>query len=102
MNFDLYILTLVKKGNPPDDVLEELSLAIGEKWKPLARRLNFGEADITRFREDNEEYSEKSYKMLLAWKQREGSQSATYKILYDALCHRLVGRRDLAEDLCCY
>ncbi|XP_068739700.1 uncharacterized protein [Montipora capricornis] len=91
----------VKEGNPPNDVLEELSQAIGEKWKPLARRLKFTETDITRFHKQNEEYSEKPYKMLLEWKQREGSQSATYKVLFDALCHHLVGRQDLAEKFCC-
>ena len=46
------------------------------------------------------EFSEKIYKMLLHWKKRDGS-AATYKILHDALCHPLVNRTDLAEQLCC-
>ena len=36
--------------------------------------------------------------MLLHWKAREGS-AATCMVLHDALCHRLVMRKDLAEIL---
>ena len=38
--------------------------------------------------------------MLLCWKDREGER-ASYQVLYDALCHHLVGLKQLAEDVCC-
>lgn len=73
---------------------------IAQGWKSLGRRLGIDEARLTGFDEENKEYSEKPYKMLLHWMNREGS-SATYKLLYDTLCHELVNRKDLAEKLCC-
>ena len=94
------LLTVVKEGDLSGDDLETLSWNIVEIWKPLARRLGTSDADITIIDKDNEGCTEKSYQMLLAWKQREAS-SATYKVLFDALCHPLIGRRDLAENLCC-
>lgn len=90
----------VKEGCPSGDDLEALSRDIVEKWKALARRLRFSESQITIFDKDHVEYTEKPYHMLLGWKEREAS-SATYKVLFDALCHDLVRRRDLAENLCC-
>ena len=39
--------------------------------------------------------------MLLHWKGRNGS-AATYTVLHDALCHPLVNRTDLAEQLGAY
>lgn len=74
---------------------------IAQRWKSLGRRLGIDEARLTGFDKGNEEYSEKPYKMLLHWMNREGS-SATYKLLYDALCHDLVSRKDLAEKLCLF
>lgn len=71
---------------------------IAEVWKSLGRRLGINEARLTGFDKENK-YSEKPYQMLLHWMNREGS-SATYKLLYDALCHELVNRKDLAEKLC--
>lgn len=74
-------------------------MMIATNWKALGRRLGFGEPELTGFHKDNEEYKEKAYAMLLAWKQREGRE-ATYQILKKALCHHLVGRADLAEEFC--
>ena len=37
--------------------------------------------------------------MLLHWKRREGEE-ATYLVLHDALCHDLVDRKDLANNIC--
>ena len=83
-----------------DYELEHLSVKIGE-WKPLARRLEFVEEEIEEFDINNEPFSEKVLRMLIAWKQREGSH-ATFRVLYDALCHPFVQRRDLAEQFCIY
>ena len=47
--------------------------------------------------ESNENVFEKGYRMLMTWKQRDGS-AATYRILGAALQHKLVNRRDLAEN----
>ena len=89
----------MKEGTPPDEVLEELSHRICKVWKTLARRLQFDESKILAFHKENDEYAEKSYQMLLHWKGRDGS-AATYQVLYDALCNKLVEQRELAEEFC--
>ena len=81
-----------------NDELENLSVEIGN-WRLLARRLLFREETINEFDEAYVHFSEKAFQMLLAWKHREGS-AASYKVLYDALCHPLVSRRDLAQEHC--
>ena len=93
------LLFAVKQGSPSLDELEKLSTKI-EAWKPLGRRLKFGKAELTGIDKKKEEWGEKAYAMLIAWKQREGSD-ATYRVLYEALCHEFVNRRDLAEEFCC-
>ena len=42
--------------------------------------------------------SEKAYKLLLAWKERDAS-AATYSVLHKALSD--VERKDLAQKFCC-
>jgi len=88
----------IKHGTLSDFDLEYLSLQIGE-WRPLARRLLFSEERIKGFYRASNRFREMAYMMLMQWKQREGSK-ASYKVLYDALCHELVGRRVLAEKFC--
>ena len=94
---DIY---MVKDGKPSDRELEELSLKLGKKWKELGSCLEFDDAAITNLDEDNKELARKAYRMLLAWKQREGFQ-ATYTVLYNALCDKLVECKLLAENFCC-
>ena len=89
---------IIKEGVPTNDELEHLSRKI-EKWKSLARRLQLLTKDILEIERDNDMFSEKVFSMLMAWKRREGSY-ATYRVLYDALRHPLVNRRDVAEELC--
>lgn len=88
----------VKEGIPDDDVLEELSLCISDAWGPLGRRL--GIATPTSFHKQNEGSRHKAYEMLICWKDKEGS-NATYQKLYDALSHKFVNKKLLAEQLCC-
>ena len=38
--------------------------------------------------------------MLIRWKEKEGAD-AMFSVLYDALCHERVQRKDLAERFCC-
>ena len=90
----------MKKGTPTNDELDLLSVRIAEKWKPLGRRLKIIEAKLTAFHKENEEYTEKAYKMLLHWKNRDG-QDATYSVLYEALCSERVNEKLLAEEICC-
>ena len=72
-----------------------------EEWKPLGRRLKFNIAQLTGFDKDTDSWREKALAMLMEWKQREGS-SATYTVLYEALRHEFVNRKDLAEKICCH
>ena len=97
LSSDIYV---VKDGEPSDCELEYLSKELGVKWKELGRRLKFNQATLASFDKANEELSEKSFQMLTAWKQREGCE-ATYKVLYNALCHELVKCKRLAEQFCC-
>ena len=81
-----------------DQDLERLSRKI-EEWKPLARRL-LESSELEALHKENEKWSEKAFAMLRKWKQKNGFE-ATYRCLYDALCHDLVNRKDLAEEFCC-
>ena len=89
----------VKEGIPSDEDLELLSVKV-VKWKTLGRRLIIEEAELTAINQENEGLSEKAYAMLKKWKQKNASE-ATYRCLYDALCHILMKRRDLAQEICC-
>ena len=90
----------VKTDHPSDDDLEELSTKLGDKWEALGRRLGFAQPMLTAFHKENEKLFDKAYRMLLSWKQREGAD-ATFQVLYDALCHRLVACKRVAEEICC-
>ena len=90
----------VKKGNPKEDELEDLSEKIPDHWEKLGRRLAFDEAELRGFHKEKETIAEKAYAMLIAWKRREGSD-ATYRVLNKALCDIRVKRRDLAQQFCC-
>ena len=95
-----FVFISVKEGCPTRDELEKLSLKVGDSWESLARRLEFSDEDITGFDEDNKKYQTKPLKMLLRWRKNNGSD-ATYKVLYSALRHELVKRKDLAQEFCC-
>ena len=88
----------IKTGSPSDYELEDLSNKIS-KWEALGRQLGFTDEQLVHFDRDNIEFTNKIYKMLLEWKQREGS-GATYEVLYNALCSKYVMYRKLAETLC--
>ena len=72
---------------------------IVNEWKKLGRRLLKSDALLDAIDKKNDEYCEKAYKMLSKWKEAEGLD-ATFEVLYDALCHDIVDRRDLAETFC--
>ena len=97
--FMRFLGAAVKEGFPSDCDLELLSAKV-EKWKTLGRRLKIEAAELTALDKDNEEWSEKAFAMLIKWKRKKGSK-ATYRCLYDALCHKLMNRTDLAEEFCC-
>lgn len=89
----------MKEGSPSDYELEKLSSLIAGDWKRLGHRLKLEEPRIVAFHKENEMLSEKAFKMLLYWKHSMGSDG-TYQVLYDALCHELIARRDIAEQFC--
>lgn len=82
----IFFIIVAKGGSLSDEELEQLAEKIGNKWKPFGRQLNFDEAQLTGFHENNEGYSNKAYAMLLAWRQRNGNAGATYEGLKKALC----------------
>ena len=93
---DVFLFS-VKLGVPSDEDLEWLSQKV-ENWKTLGRRLKIGKVKLMMIDDENTEFIEKIYKMLLHWKKRNGS-TATYTILHYALCHTMVNHTDLAEQL---
>lgn len=97
--FMQFLWAAVKEGTPSNDELENLSVKVND-WEKLGRRLEFTPAELTALHQDKGKWSEKAFAMLLEWKQRKGSD-ATYRCLYDALCHKLINRKDLAEEFCC-
>ena len=74
-------------------------MKLGNSWIAVARRLKYSRAQITAFRNQNYEDSEKAFSMLERWKEKNGLD-ATYRVLYDALCHEFVDRKDLARQFC--
>jgi len=90
---------ILKEGTPQTDELEALANEIGDSWRKLARRLNLLEPGIADVDNQYRQLSEKAYQMLLEWKRRNGDE-ATYAILFKALDHDLVGRKDLAQKYC--
>ena len=90
-------LFLVMQRVPSDEDLDWLSEKL-VRWKTLGRRLQIDEESLTIIDDENEKFLQKNFNMLLRWKERNGS-TATYTILHDALCHPLVNRTDLAEQL---
>ena len=95
---DVFVF-LVKQGVSSDEDLERLSIKL-EQWKRVGRRLKIEERWLTAFDNENKDSSEKTYQMLLYWRRRD-RPAATYTVLHDALCHPLVNRTDLAEQICC-
>ena len=71
-------------------------MQLGKSWDALAGRLGFSPAEIEGFDDANKELAKKSLRMLRRWKEKNGPSGATYKVLYEALCHRFVDRKDLA------
>lgn len=94
--FCSFLFTEIKDGAVVTVDLDWLSKELGASWKHLARALNFHEAAIDGFDFAYQQLREKSYQMLLAWKNAEAS-AATYKVLYEALCDKRVERNDLAH-----
>ena len=82
------------------DELDHLAVRI-INWKSLAHLLWFTEDKIRVFDDDNVKLRDKVYRMLMAWKAKEGL-FATYRVLHDALCNPLVRRPDLAAKFCIY
>lgn len=97
--FCFFLFKEIRDGEVDKNDLEELSTELGKSWEDLASGLKFDQAEIENFDLMNKELRKKSYRMLCAWKRKKAS-SATYTVLYKALCHKYVGRKDLAEKYC--
>ena len=94
-----FITARIRDGTPDLDDLERLSIMLATKWQAVARRLKFKPGEIEAFEEQNKKLADKAFKMLCEWKSRDDLE-ATYKVLYNALSHELVQRKDLAQKFC--
>lgn len=95
-----FITARIRGGRPEPDDLERLSMMLATKWKAVARRLKFKPGEIEAFDEQNKNLRDKAFKMLCEWQSRDGLD-ATYEVLYNALSHDFVQRKDLAQTFCC-
>lgn len=89
----------IKQGLPTNEEILTLARDIGNKWKFLGRALHIPEEDLEAVEEEENKLFEKSYKMLIKWKQINGLD-ATYIRLDQGLQHCIVHRKDLAEKYC--
>ena len=78
------------------DIIDAVSKKIGLNWKNLARRLSIAEHNIENIEANHRDLREKSYAMLLLWKQSKGT-SASKGVLLQAL--RDIEMVALAEDI---
>ena len=95
-----FITARIRDGAPEPDDLERLSIMLATKWKAVARRLKFKPGEIDAFDVQNKNLAEKAFTMLCEWQSRDGLDAATYEVLYNALSHDLVQRKDLAQTFC--
>ncbi|XP_078354085.1 uncharacterized protein LOC144638728 isoform X1 [Oculina patagonica] len=93
--------TILKEDTVINEDLERLSQSVGNVWVRLGRRLDIDQATLEAIQIDPRwpYLAEKAFQMLLCWRNKNGSD-ATYRVLYVALCHEFVSRRDLAEKIC--
>ena len=94
----LFKVTL-KDGRVTLDDIKGLSQKLGKHWKWLGRGLKVCDSDLVKLDNENKELEEKAYQMLLHWDRIKGS-AATYEVLFEALKHDHVKRKDLAEHIC--
>ena len=84
--------------------MDELAYRLGDMWIKLGNRLKVNDAVLS-FLQTNDhlypDFSAKAREMLRKWESSVGD-SATYQVLYDALCHQHVGGKDLAQKICCH
>ena len=68
----------------------------------VARRLEFNEAEIQGFNHANngKGLADKSYRILCWWLEKSYLSGENYQVLYKALCHKYVDRKDLAGLFC--
>ena len=90
---------ILKDGQITPNDLCDLSKNLGEQWRWLGRRLKVDDSSLVKFDKEHKQLDEKAYYMLLYWIQSNAS-AATYEVLYEALSHHFVERKDLAENIC--
>ena len=72
---------------------------LGKEWMWVGRLLGLEDTTLDDIKESHDKLYECSYEMLLSWTQKNSAQ-ATYHWLAQALLHREVGMREIAEKYC--
>lgn len=94
------LIPCVKQGTPTSSELQLLGSDLGrEVWLQLGGCLGIKETKLDEIDESHRLLPRKGYKMLLHWKEKNGS-AATYEVLSQALQHELVNKLNLAENYC--
>ena len=79
------------------EIMEYISKHVGNKWKPLARKLQFSDGEIDGIQSDNQgNLQETIYQMLRKWKQREGRKATIHEL---AMGLARAGKGDLGIEL---
>ena len=84
--------------------MDELAFCLGDMWIKLGNRLKVNDAVLSFLnRKDNlyPDFLAKAREMLRKWESSVGD-SATYQVLYEALCHKHVACKNLAQKICCH
>ena len=72
---------------------------LGKEWMWVGRLLGLEDTTLDDIKESHDKLYECSYEMLLSWSQKNAAQ-ATYHWLAQALLHRAVDMREIAEKYC--
>ena len=67
-----------------DEEMHTVASKLGDKWRPLGRKLQIDDVDLDSINQEETKLEEKGIRVLREWREREG-HSAKKKLLYDAL-----------------
>lgn len=89
---------VVKQGTLTYEELQELAKHVDSKRKNLGRLCGVKEPKLHDVEQRHWQLCARAYQMIMDWKEENGC-AATYQV-YAALQHKLVQRKEVAEQVC--
>jgi len=96
---DICLQGQLKTGKVSESDVVAMANDLGKEWMWVGRLLGLEDTTLDDIKESHDKLYECSYEMLLSWTQKNSAQ-ATYHWLAQALLHRAVGMREIAEMYC--